>query len=108
MMRKLEKNKYKLYYIKLIGYAILTLIGGIMGIYTLTYYLEDRTVTAKIGQAIQAGEIISEEEILKFIQHFPITTKKIIIETIRDGITQEDVQEVYAYYKEYNEREQKE
>lgn len=107
-MKRLEKNQHKLYYIKLIGYAILALIGGGIGIYTLTYYLEDRTVTAKIGQAIQAGETISEKDILKFIQHFPIATKDIIIDAIRDGVTQEDVQEVYTYYQEYNEIEQEE
>lgn len=101
-MKTLNKKPWDNYYIKLGIYAITTLSLGSIGIYALTQYMEEYTITSKIGQGLETGQIPTQKEMIKFIQYFPIQAKEVILEAMKDGMTEDEVREVYAYYKEYN------
>ncbi|MEG0014321.1 MAG: hypothetical protein RR324_06495 [Cellulosilyticaceae bacterium] len=105
---KILKNKWaKKYQIRLITYAVTTLTLGTIGIYTFTNFMEQYNRTGRIGKALEEGYAITQAEAMKLIQSFPRRAREYVLEAVQDGMTEEEIKEVYAYYKEYSNIEDK-
>lgn len=105
---KISKDKWaKKYRIRLITYAVTTLTLGSIGIYTFTNFMEQYNRTGRIGKALEEGYAITQAEAMKLMHSFPSRARESILEAMKDGMTEEEIKEVYAYYKEYSNIEDK-
>lgn len=100
---KIPKNKQdKKCPVSLITYAVTTIILGSVGIYAFTNFMDQYNATGRIGKDLEQGYVITQAEAMKLVQCFPSVARDVILERIKDGMTEEEVREVYAYYKEYS------